>query len=62
MLAIPRITQESLNRSFSTDVHIDDMPTCGIFGLRVATDSWKAFTKAQKTFLFFDYPKAHHAE
>lgn len=45
-----------------TDVHIDDMPTCAIFGLRVATDSWKAFTKAQKTFLFFDYPKAHHAE
>ena len=45
-----------------TDVHIDDMPTCAIFGLSLASDSWKAFSQAEKTFLFFDYPKANRRE
>ncbi|MFI5154651.1 MAG: SixA phosphatase family protein [Chitinophagales bacterium] len=45
-----------------TDVHIDDMPTCGIFGLSVASDAWKKFNHAEKNFLFFDYPKAGRPE
>jgi phosphohistidine phosphatase len=45
-----------------TDVHVDDMPTCGIFGLTIATDSWDAFIQAEKTFLFFDYPKSNRPE
>jgi phosphohistidine phosphatase len=40
-----------------TTVHIDDMPTCGIFGIGVNTNKWTDFLKAEKNFLFFDYPK-----
>jgi len=40
-----------------TNVRIDDMPTCAMFALQIDTDSWKDFEKAEKKFLFFDYPK-----
>ena len=40
-----------------TNVRIDDMPTCAIFALQIDTDEWKNFLKAEKKFLFFDYPK-----
>lgn len=40
-----------------THVRIDDMPTCGIFALRIKTNSWKDFKAAEKEFWFFDYPK-----
>lgn len=40
-----------------TKVRIDDMPTCAMFALQAETDSWKDFMKAEKKFLFFDYPK-----
>lgn len=40
-----------------TNVRVDDMPTCAVFALQAETDSWKDFMKAQKNFLFFDYPK-----
>jgi phosphohistidine phosphatase len=40
-----------------TNVRIDDMPTCAVFALQANTDSWKEFMKAEKSFLFFDYPK-----
>ncbi len=36
---------------------VDDMPTCGVFGIYVDIDSWKDFEKAAKTFWLFDYPK-----
>lgn len=39
-------------------VRIDNMPTCGIFAIRVKIDHWKNFTNAKKEFWFFDYPKA----
>ena len=39
------------------DVIIDNMPTCGVFCVQVNINLWKDFTKAQKEFLFFDYPK-----
>jgi phosphohistidine phosphatase len=39
------------------NVRIDNMPTCGIFAVKVNTDNWDNFKKAKKEFLFFDYPK-----
>lgn len=41
-----------------TDHRIDDMPTCSIFALQADTDHWKDFEKADKKFLFFDFPKS----
>ena len=40
-----------------TTARVDDMPTCGIFALKIETDSWEDFLTAKKTFWFFDYPK-----
>ena len=40
-----------------TNVRVDDMPTCAVFALQIGTDSWKDFQTAEKSFLFFDYPK-----
>ena len=40
-----------------TDAAIDNMPTCGIFGVKAAISHWKDFEAAAKTFWFFDYPK-----
>ena len=36
---------------------IYNMPTCGVFALTIKTKHWKEFREAEKTFLFFDYPK-----
>ena len=36
---------------------IDDMPTCGVFGLKADIKKWKDFEEAEKQFWFFDYPK-----
>ena len=36
---------------------IDNMPTCGVFGFRAKTDSWKDVADAEKSFWFFDAPK-----
>jgi phosphohistidine phosphatase len=40
-----------------TTVHIDNMPTCGVFAITANTDKWAKFKESNKTFLFFDYPK-----
>ena len=40
-----------------TDVRIDNMPTCAVFGVQVDISQWKDFAKSKKEFLFFDYPK-----
>lgn len=40
-----------------TNIHIDDMPTCSIYGLKVNLKNWKDFRAAEKKFWFFDYPK-----
>ena len=39
------------------DARIDNIPTCGIFAVKVDCISWSDFRKAKKEFLFFDYPK-----
>ena len=41
-----------------TNARIDNIPTCGVFAIKVNTDTWKDFKKATKEFWFFDYPKA----
>ncbi|MEP6674835.1 MAG: histidine phosphatase family protein [Ferruginibacter sp.] len=38
-------------------IHLDNMPTCGIFALQADIDSWSDFANAKKVFIFFDYPK-----
>ncbi len=40
-----------------TNARIDNMPTCGIFAIQAPISEWTDFTKAEKEFLFFDYPK-----
>ncbi|HUC82761.1 MAG TPA: histidine phosphatase family protein [Flavisolibacter sp.] len=39
------------------DVRTDDMPTCALFAVQADVESWKDFNKAEKKFLFYDYPK-----
>ena len=43
--------------SLGTKVEIDNMPTCGIFGVSVSTDQWNEFKSAEKKCVLFDYPK-----
>ncbi|MBX9733153.1 MAG: histidine phosphatase family protein [Chitinophagaceae bacterium] len=40
-----------------TDTSIDNMPTCGVFAVKIDTNDWAEFMHAKKTFWFFDYPK-----
>jgi phosphohistidine phosphatase len=39
------------------DVRIDNIPTCGVFAVKIDTKSWADFKEAKKDFWFFDYPK-----
>lgn len=41
-----------------TNARIDNIPTCGVFAIKINTDTWKNFRNAPKEFWFFDYPKA----
>jgi len=38
-------------------VQMDNMPTCGIIGVKADIKSWADFAKAGKEFLLIDYPK-----
>ncbi len=38
-------------------VTLDNMPTCGVVGVQLHTNSWDNFLTCKKEFLFFDYPK-----
>ncbi len=40
-----------------TETNIDNMPTCGIFAVKIDTNNWMEFIHAAKTFWFVDYPK-----
>ena len=39
------------------DMTIDNMPTCGIFAIRINVKKWGDFKNVRRDFLFFDYPK-----
>jgi phosphohistidine phosphatase len=41
-----------------TDIRIDNIPTCGIFAVKISTKHWNDFKEAEKEFWFVDYPKA----
>lgn len=41
------------------NVHVDIVPTCGIYAVKIAIEDWKEFRKGKKGFWFFDYPKNH---
>jgi phosphohistidine phosphatase len=45
-----------------TNIRIDNMPTCAIFGLKMKENNSTDFRAAEKTFWLFDYPKADHEE
>jgi phosphohistidine phosphatase len=34
-----------------------EMPTCGVFAIKIKTKNWVNFKASEKEFLFFDYPK-----
>lgn len=36
---------------------VDNMPTCGIAGIRVEADDWRHFASAAKEIFLFEYPK-----
>jgi phosphohistidine phosphatase len=36
---------------------IDNLPTCGIFSLRIDSNDWTCFEDAPKELIFFDFPK-----
>jgi len=40
-----------------SDVRIDNIPTCGVFAVKVDAKHWANFKDAKKEFWFFDYPK-----
>lgn len=41
-----------------TDAKIDNIPTCGIFAIKIKGKHWSDFKAAEKEFWFADYPKA----
>ncbi|HEY4061957.1 MAG TPA: histidine phosphatase family protein [Puia sp.] len=41
-----------------TTVHLDNMPTCGVFAVTSPTERWEQFQTAGPVFWFFDYPKS----
>jgi len=40
-----------------TSVRVDNIPTCGVFAIKIKSGSWKDFRDSEKEFWFFDYPK-----
>jgi phosphohistidine phosphatase len=40
-----------------TKTKIDDMPTCGIYAVKINIQSWADFESGDKQFWFFDSPK-----
>ncbi len=40
-----------------TEVRIEDMPTCALYGIKADIEHWKDFRNSNKTFWFFNYPR-----
>ncbi len=40
-----------------SSVRLDNMPTCGVFGIDLALSEWKELEAVPYAFDFFDYPK-----
>ena len=41
-----------------TETRIDNIPTCGIFAIKIDIKHWADFKEAKKEFWFFEYPKS----
>ena len=41
-----------------TEIKIDNVPTCGVFAVKIDAKHWADIKDAKKEFWFFDYPKA----
>ena len=41
-----------------SNTRIDNIPTCGVFAVKIDASKWSDFKDAKKDFWFFDYPKA----
>lgn len=41
-----------------TETKIDNIPTCGIFAIKIDAKHWADIKEAKKEFWFMDYPKA----
>jgi phosphohistidine phosphatase len=41
-----------------TEVRMENIPTCGIFGVGIEIEKWSEFIEGKKNFIFFDYPKS----
>ncbi len=40
------------------NVKVDNIPTCGMFGVELNVRNWREFRESENKFLFFDHPKA----
>lgn len=40
-----------------TNTKTDNIPTCGIYAVKIKAKQWGDFPEAEKEFWFFDYPK-----
>ena len=43
--------------SLCENVRVDNIPTCGVFGIESDIKKWKNFKEKENQFLFFDHPK-----
>jgi phosphohistidine phosphatase len=43
--------------SLTKTIRTDNVPTCGMFGVRLKIEHWNEFGTSKKEFLFYDYPK-----
>jgi phosphohistidine phosphatase len=43
-----------------SDKRIDNIPTCGLLGLKLKITNWQDLTEYSASFLFFEYPKMYH--
>lgn len=41
-----------------TEIKIDNIPTCGVFAVKIDSGHWADIKDSKKEFWFFDYPKA----
>ena len=44
------------------DHHITNIPTCGIYGMRINLSSWVNLSEKCANFLFFEYPKKYYPQ
>lgn len=46
--------------NYLSDKRIENIPTCGLLGMKLNINNWKDLSEKSASFLFFEYPKLHH--